>query len=258
MKQLVFALLVLLFPLAAHADERPSWVNGYFVEQTNSYIEVVSATDYLEADARNKAIHQIIERRSLATGQTLQIDVMESNITISGNDMLTVKARIIDEYTEYIKGGQYRVYLLVQTAKNPSLDYESVVVTNRYKFSPRVFVPGLAQFHKGQKVRGALFLAGELLMIGGAVTCTIFHNECETDILNATDMDYIRSRADDAKMFKQIRTGCIAGAAAIYVWNVLDGIAAKGKTHIEVGKSTLALVPYVDPRSTGLMVSLNF
>ena len=45
--------------------------------------------------------------------------------------------------------------------------------TNKYPFSARPFVPGMAQIYKGQKARGALFITGEQEQLGsiyGVVT----------------------------------------------------------------------------------------
>ena len=151
------------------AQERPTWVNGFFTERPNSYVEVVSAVGYSEDNAREKAAQIIVERRSLATGQRAHISIHNSNIQVDGSDALTVKSRIVDQYTERLGAGEYRVSLLVQTAKNPEFQYEPVSVTNKYKFSPRVFVPGMAQIHKGQTTRGALFITGEVAAIGGIV-----------------------------------------------------------------------------------------
>ena len=71
-----------------------------------------------------------------------------NDVKVDGNHNLIAKARVIDEYVERIEPGRYRVYLLVQTAKNPTLGYEHVKVTERYPFSPRVFVPGMAQLQR--------------------------------------------------------------------------------------------------------------
>ena len=257
MKNVAIALCCLLFPLVAAGEGRPSWVKGFYAERQNSYVEVVSAADYTETDARNKAVQQIVARRSMATGQTVSVNMQDNNIIIGGSDMLTVKARIIDEYIEREKN-LYRVYLLVQTAKNPEFEYESVLVTNKYKFSPRVFIPGMAQIHKGQKTRGALFITGEVAFIGGAVVMTILEKQNERDLLASTDYRNVDGYLGWGVAIKQIRTGFIAGAAALYLWNVIDGIAAKGKTHIVLGDSNLAFVPYADQQSTGLMLSVNF
>lgn len=240
------------------AQERPAWVNGYFTERQNSYVEVVSAVGYSEEDARNKAARIIIERRSLATGQRAQIRVVGDNIVVDGSDALTVKSRIVDEYRERLGAGEYRISLLVQTAKNPEFQYEPVHVTDRYKFSPRVFVPGMAQIYKGQNIRGALFISGEVAAIGGIVAFEGLRSSYNSKIKrthNAKEIQYYINQAD---IMKNARNGFIAGAVAVYVWNVIDGIVAKGRKHVVVGEANLDFSPYADPMSAGLTLSMTF
>ena len=58
---------------------------------------------------------------------------------------------------------------------------------------------------------------------------------------------------------QDIRNVAIAGAAAIYIWNVIDGIAAKGKKHIDIAEnSSLDIRPYVAIDGGGLALSFNF
>ncbi len=238
--------------------ERPSWVNGFFTERSNSYVEVVSAVGYSEDNARDKAAQIIVERRSLATGQRARISIDSGNIHVDGDDALTVKSRIIDQYTERLGAGEYRVSLLVQTAKNPEYQYEPVSVTNKYKFSPKVFVPGMAQLHKGQATRGALFIAGEIAAIGGIVAFEGLRSSYDSKISRTHDADEIQTYINKAENMRNIRNGFIAGALVIYAWNVIDGIVAKGKKHVVVGNINVAFTPYADPMSQGMLVSLRF
>lgn len=266
MKHYIAILLAsLLFPSVAmgqynSSTERPTWVDGYFAERANSYVEVVSAVGYSEDNAREKAAQIIIERRSLATGQRAQIDNRNGNIYVEGSDALTVKSRIIDQYTERLGAGEYRVSLLVQTAKNPEYQYESVKVTDRYDFSPRVFVPGMAQIHKGQTTRGTLFIIGEVAAVGGIIAFEGLRSSYDSKIgktHNASErQDYI-NKVDN---MSNIRNGFIAGAVAIYAWNIIDGIVAKGKKHVVVGNTNMTFTPYIDPtsQSQGLLLSVTF
>ncbi len=253
----------LLFPSIARgqqssASERPVWINGYFTEKPNSYIEVISATGYNEDNAREKAAQIIVDRRSLATGRRSKVNIVNGNIRVDGSDELTVKARIIDQFTERLGPGEYRTSLLVQTAKNPEFQYEPVTITNKYKFSPRVFVPGMAQIHKGQTVRGALFITGEVAAVAGIVIFEGLRSSYESKIHRTHNAAEIQKYVNKADNMSNIRNGFIAGAAAIYVWNVIDGIVAKGKKHIVVGDVGMVFAPYSDPMSSGLAVNVTF
>ncbi len=239
-------------------SERPSWTNGFFEEKPNSYIEVVSATGYSEDNAREKAAQTIIERRSLATGRRSRLNISNGNIFVEGSDELTVKARIVDQYTERLGAGEYRIFLLVQTAKNPQYQYESVTISNKYKFSPRVFVPGMAQIHKGQTTRGVLFIAGEVAAIGGIIAFEGLRSSYQSKINRTHSAAEIQNYVNKADNMSNIRNGFIAGAVAIYVWNVIDGIVAKGKKHVVVGDAGMAFAPYADQYSKGLYVCVSF
>lgn len=256
----LFAILVpaYLFSQYQTPQEKPTWVSGYFSEQPNSYIEVVTATGYNEDDARSKAAQQIVERRSLATGQRNTINIQGGNITVNGRDDLTVKSRIIDQYTEYISPGEYRVSLLTQTAKNPTLQFEPVEVTNKYKFSPRVFVPGMAQIHKGQTLKGALFILGEIIAVGGAIAFEGLRASYNSKAKSTHNVEHVKKYISDANNMKNIRDGFIVGSVAIYVWNVLDGIIFKGKKHVEVGKTQFSFSPYSNFDSAGLLFTYSF
>jgi hypothetical protein len=239
--------------------ERPEWVDGYFREENNSYIESVTATGPTEEEARNKAANIAIERRNLSTGQRVSVQVHNGNITTQGNDELTVKARVIDEYREWCGPGEHRVNLLMQTAKNPTFQFERVNVTPDYAFSPRVFVPGMAQLHKGSKVKGFLFIAGEVALVGGVVLAESLRASYTSKINTTHNASDKKTYINNADNWQNIRNGFIAGAAALYVWNVIDGMVAKGKKHVIVlGDNTLRIAPYATPYAGGIALALNF
>ena len=253
----------ILLPVAArgqyvHTGEIPFWANGYFQEVQNSYIEVVSAFSYDVETARNKAAAVAVSRRNLATGAEMNVQVRNGSIEVNGEDQLIVKSRIIDEYVEYITGMGYRVYLLVQTAKNPSYDFEPVNVTDKYPFSMRAFVPGMAQIHKGSTGKGIAFISAEVVMVGGVVAFECMRSYYDGKIGTTHNSDAVQAYMNNARMMSGLRNGFIAGAIAVYVWNVIDGIVAKGDRHIMVGEAACRISPYVVPDSGGIMLTLNF
>ncbi len=237
-------------------SEKPEWTEGYFKDIKNSYIEVISAWYHNADAARQKAVNEIINRRSIATGTEASVTIKNNDVYINAGHELIVKARIIDEYIEQSNNG-YTVYLLVQTAKNPTFDYESVKVSKDYGFSAKVFVPGMAQIHKGQIVKGTLFIAGEVAAIGGIITFESLRASYKSKIgqtHNKLQQQYITKTNN----MKNIRNGFIGGAVALYAWNVIDGIVAKGKKHIIIGDNQLHVAPYSTAESAGVMLSFNF
>jgi len=240
--------------------KKPAWVDEPFTSYPYSYIDVTTATGYSEDEARNKAAQSIIVKRSLATGTRMTVKVINGEFVVTGEDKLTVKPLILDEYREQIRQGEYRVSLLVQTPRNPGENYtiEPVHVSDKYPFSARVFVPGMAQLHKGSTGKGICFIVGEVLLVGGIVVCEGLRASYESKIStthNAAD----RARyIDNASTMENARNIAIAGAAAAYLWNVIDGIVAKGKKHVVVGNTRLGFAPYFDKEmNTGLTLILT-
>lgn len=72
----------------------------------------------------------------------------------------------------------------------------------------------------------------------------------DSKIKSTHDAGKIRSYADKRDNCANVRNGFIAGAAVLYVWNVIDGIAAKGKKKgIALGDAQLRMAPYASPQS---------
>jgi hypothetical protein len=62
---------------------------------------------------------------------------------------------------------------------------------------------------------------------------------------------------------QNVRNGLLVGVAALYVWNVIDGIVANGREHvITMGNTRMKFLPYTTIQSGvyagGLSVNLNF
>ena len=128
----------------------------------------------------------------------------------------------------------------------------------RYPFSARVFVPGYAQIYKGQVGKGVGFIVGEVAFIGGIVASECLRASYVSK-MNATR--YVPQRqiyADNANICALSRNISIAGAAALYVWNILDGILAKGRPQMQIGDAYLRFSPYAAPDAGGLALSLTF
>ncbi len=262
MKSIVVFIFTLI-PLFAmgqsgYYSDKPEWIDGYFKEMPNSYVEVVSAFGYDLKEARDKAAKEAIRRRSFAAGTEATVVMSGEELTVSSNHNLIVKARIIDEYIHHSTGG-YMVYLLVQMAKNPTFQYEPVSVSDEYPFSARAFVPGMAQIYKGSVTKGTLFISGECLFVAGIVAGQLLadsnHNK---GLLEKHNADIRKTYINRANTFVMVRNISIAGAAAVYLWNVIDGAVSKGNKRVIVGEAALAMAPYADPYSAGLALNITF
>ncbi len=264
MKSFKLLLMCMLFPCVlwgqhALSQERPSWVDGYFNDLDRSYIKTATAVGFTEKEALGNAIEQIIGARSQEAGIRVGVSVQaDGRIVVEGTDNLTVKARVIDEYRTY-ENGRYRVSVLAQVAKNPTFEFESVKVTNDYGFTPSAFVPGMAQLQKGSKTKGALFIGGEAAFVGAIVVAECMRASYESKISSTHNVGLKQNYIDNADMCGTVRNIAIAGAAAVYIWNVIDGMTAKGKKHIVIAEhASLNFAPYFAPDASGLALCLKF
>lgn len=262
MKHALALFFCLLFPcisaMGQQTKERPSWVDGFREEYQNSYLKSFSSLGSTMDDARQKALQEVADERSRATGRRYSITESGGNLTMSSNDELTVAAQVVDEWQEVLPNGACQVYLLVQTKKNPMYTYEPVSVTKKYPFSARVFVPGMAQLLKGSTAKGITFIAAEVVAIGGIVAFEGLRSSYKSKINTTHNAQTRQNYINKADNMQNWRNGFIAGAAAIYAWNIVDGIVAKGKKHVEVGSVAMRFSPFATPEYGGLTMNIQF
>ena len=239
-----------------NAQEKPIWYDGYYDETSSSYLKVVQGTSKNSYEfARKNAMMQVLKDNFLESDVELKMygDIFD----IRTNNNVKVKARVIAEYQEKIEY-DYICHLLVQVMKNPDYEFEKVAITDKYPFSARVFVPGMAQMYKGQKAKGLCFIAGEVALVGGAIVShtMMLSNINKISSTHSSSLKYQYTRNANACM--AVRNISIAGAAILYVWNIIDGAAAKGDEHIMLGSNELMIAPYADLNSTGIALNFKF
>lgn len=254
---MVLLTLIILCGQNLFSQTRPVWADGYFEDAENSYIEVVSASSREAEDAHNKAIQALLNRRSVASGVDANIVIKDGSIIVESSHDIIAKIRILDEYTEHPVPGTYTVYLLVQTAKNPSLEMENVSFTYTYPFSWRVFIPGCAQIYKGSQAKGYGFIAAECVFAAG-ITVTeclrkfyVKQSEVSSDTEGKKDM----AKSAGCEVARNV---AIAGLVGVYVWNLIDGIVANGNRHLQVGRTQMSVMPFASPDVLGCNLRVEF
>ncbi len=253
-----------LFPLIAMgqgystSSKKPFWADGYSRELNNSYLEVVSAFGYDLDGAKEKAMKEVIKRRSLTTGAEAKVSINNGNLSVVSDHNLIVKARVIDEYVHHTTNG-YTVYQLVQTAKNPSYQYESVSISNEYSAGLRAFVPGMAQIYKGSKVKGYGIITAEAAAIAGIILCESERSNYSSKMKSQPKFtkEY-KTKSDNWETGRNI---CIGVAAGIYLYNIIDAFVAKGSPRIVVKNADgrgLSVRPTASPYGTGVSLAYSF
>lgn len=237
---------------------RPEWVDGYFRDLPNSYIEVTKASGTDRAMARDRAARLVVERRNMASGGEYKVRVSGQTVEVTGDVTLTVKSRVLDEYAEHHGSGEWEVYLLVQTAKNPTYEYEQVSVTDHYPLSYKAFVPGMAQLDKKQTTKGVLFIAAEVACVGGIVAAEGLRTSYENKIASTPDASKRKDYINSANNCANVRNIMIGAAAAVYVWNIIDAVATKGPRRVKLGSVAMDFAPYATGQEAGLALNLHF
>lgn len=220
---------------------KPTWASeSYHKDLDQSYLEVVVIRNERDLTKMRQMAQEEIERRRHVT------------VGVSGD--IWMKAPHIAEYID--KDGT--AYFLYQTLKKPTNTPESVSVTDKYPFSARVFVPGYAQIYKGSYGKGAGFITGEVLFIGGIVTTEFMRVNYSQKVSQTHSSKMKEYYARNSRICAITRNACIGGAAALYIWNIIDGAVAKGRPYVQVNGKALTFHPYFSSDHSGIAMNLNF
>ena len=268
MKKLFLTFILAMVALVSYAQDKPGWIYNKPKPTNNSYLYAIeSATGETEIVARNQAFARVLQSTAMRLGQPINSDEINRAVQ-NGTSFEVISSQYnipinkVCEYTEKISGS-YRVYVLCQVAKAGNIivdfDYEfnGCHDANQYKngtaLLKSVFVPGLGQIGKRRYAEGAITLATELALLGGAyITYNTAQNQM--DIMkdaNTTYKDYVAAK-DKYNSMKKANTICWGAAAAVYVFNLYRAYSAKPKY-----KSGYALNPAVMPTNYDLALGVS-
>lgn len=237
--------IICTLPLSVRGQNKPNWATSTYHEDLNkSYLEVVVESGSNKDDIINKAQNEIKRRRKLKVGE----------------ENAWIKSGYIASYWEDTDKG-LTGYFLYQTPNKPSYqssEIEKVTATDKYPFSARVFVPGMMQLYKGQKIKASAIIASEVLCIGGFVFAKTRKNYY-TAMIGSTNNASLKQRyAANANTYNYVSYGFLAGAIGVYAWNIIDGLVSRGTPFVLIDGKKISFVPYVTPESAGLSVTMNF
>lgn len=267
MKNILLLFVFGLWVMPSVAQDRPSWILMPPKPANDTYeYKVEKGMASTETAARNLAVGRILQSVSFYLGA--KVSSAEINEAVQKGTTFDLIAEYYDipinkvcEFTERINNG-YIVYVLCQVAKAGNIEPEFDYFADCYKMekNPYVkyaFVPGMAQIKKGSTAKGACFIAGEAAFIGGIVVSECLRSNYTRQISMTHNekqkRDYLK-KADNCAIARNVS---IAGAAAVYVWNVIDGIVAKRKKPAFAGNAGMKFSPYADLHSVGLAFNIN-
>lgn len=267
MKKHFILLLIVSFITTGLFAQSPKWIRNRPVPENDTYLYVVEyATANNERDARNQAMAKVFQTTANRLGQPFNSSEINNALT-KGTDYLVISKNYnipinkVCEYTEVLANG-YRVYVLCQVAKAGNKPARWTYFGDCGKISSNSmvapsFIPGMAQIKKGQTAKGVCFIAGEIVFIGGAI---VSHSMMQSNVnkINSTHNSSLKYQyTKNANTWMTMRNVTIAGAVAVYLWNVIDGIASKGEQHVLYGHN-VTVAPYSDFNSAGIALNFKF
>lgn len=203
------------------------------------------------------SLHRDAQGESYASRRDFAMTATEKGKAIS------INCRVIDEYWE-CRGGTYTCHVLYtvtdQNVTNAGSYDDQISLTTSYgaRGLVRSIIPGWGQIYKGSTAKGACILAGEAVCAAGIIVCenqrASYHKKMKEQPRFAQTYN---TKSDNWENGRNI---CIGAAAALYVYNLIDAVAAKGARRVSVKKARrqFALYPVAETNRTGVALSMRF
>jgi len=237
-KVLRFLICAFLFVVAAFANAQdvPAWTRKTPRADNNTYYYVVeNAIAGNENDARNQAIARVLQNTALKLGQPVSSDEISKAVQ-KGTDYKVISSTFkipinkVCEYSEPLKSGGYRVYVLCQVAVAANIgvmwsEYRACNTSEQYSngaaLVKSMFVPGFGQFGKRHYGEGLLTFAGEAFLVGAATMCYM-EAQRQLDVMksNGVSYDKFNSAKKDYNNIRKASRITIGGAAVLYAFNL--------------------------------------
>ena len=162
----------------------------------------------------------------------------------------------------YPNGTQgYAYYVLFAVSRRASApSFDDCYFTTNYgmKGFARSLVPGWGQMYKGSMGKGLAILGGEVACVAGIIVC---ENQRASYVKKMHEQPkYAQVYNTKADNWANGRNVCIGAAAALYVYNLIDAIVAKGAKRIVVkpGRASVSLLPAVVDDGLGIGLAIRF
>lgn len=243
------------------ATQKPKWLTGDLPKASNStFIFVRTTAESPDREmARQMCLMNVAQDQQLLNSVKVQsLTSMETNshqvekngkydlttnrnihtiITLGGTTPFNLRAQVVDEYCESVyKGGKhiYRVSVLYMVALTDSPVFDEVEITRYYGAQGlvRSIIPGWGQFYKGQNVRGGIIVGAQAASIAGIIVSesmkSSYYKFMKEDPKHAQEYSAL------ADTWTNVGYGCIAAAAAVYLYNLLDAAISPGAPRVKV------------------------
>ena len=177
-----------------------------------------------------------------------------------------ITSRRIDEYWRTVHRGGVPVLdyhaLYAVERKGASADFSNVYTVSSYGARGlwrSMIIPGWGQFHKGANLKGGLILGGTAVLAGGIVFTENQRSGYVRRMNETHDVRLIKSYKTKRDNFATCRNICIGAAAALYLYNLIDAVAAPGARRVVVRRRadgrSYAFMPAVAQDGTPVMTA---
>lgn len=282
-------ILSLLFCVAtgfmAEAKTKPQWVKSVPTPKNSTYeFKVVESVGDNYEEARSQSLRYLVSMvehdDNIAIDEGYEVEsksqrnsdgVSESTknkvytLHLKNDVTKTITSEKVAEYWEEfdVNGRKsYRLYALYMVQhKNQAPQFDDVKLTTKYGmrgFARSMIVPGWGQIYKGSGVKGGLILGGAVAVATGIV------------VTENTRADYVKKMHEQPKFAKvynskaadweTARNVCIGAAAALYVYNLIDAVAADGAQRAIVKKrnDNFSFTPMLSTQAAGFSMVYKF
>ena len=190
-------------------------------------------------------------------------------LKIDSDDDVNVYYERIAEYYETLNINGHKtlkLYTLYAVSHSTNvICFDNFNLTSRYGASGlwRSIIPGWGQFHKGSKTKGGIFLGGTVALAVGIILTESQRADYMSKIYQTQNLEHIRTYKTKADNMATARNICIGGAAALYVYNLVDAIVASGAERVVVRKNNtfkerVAIAPIFSNEINGIHLSYKF
>jgi len=181
-------------------------------------------------------------------------------------DTVNIVFRKVDEYWEAVQGNNstiiYRCHILYVVAEKPeTANFDQVTFSYKYGGDAlwrSALVPGYGQIYKGHTIKGVTIMGSEALLIGGIIFCESQRSSYKRKSKETHNIDKVRNYIDNADNYATCRNICIGGAAALYIYNVIDAVVSNGRKRTVVKPNNLYVIPSATRDFSGITLTLNF
>lgn len=288
----IFVLLMLsFFAMTASAQYksseklRPKWLQKQPTptNQTFRYEIVSAAAESLDA-ARGKCLSELISSSGLTNGIVAVSDYRtkehisqiwnNGNLTerierdgttstsATGGEMKLYVQNIAEYWTRDRSGMYYMTKLYAKSELNTVPLFDNVELTTKYGVHGlwrSMIIPGWGQFHKGANLKGGLILGGTAVLAGGIVFTENQRASYVRRIKQTHDINLMRSYQTKRDNFATCRNICIGVAATLYLYNLIDAVAAPGARRVVIHQRanghSYAFMPAVAQNGIPLMMA---